>query len=89
MQQDCSTNLRPILIPPHASQRLSERGANLDVVYAFLKIAQKFGPPSGSRVMDECDPVLVVQFRPSRIILKTALERGMALKPGTQTLHAK
>lgn len=88
MQADSSTNLRPILIPPHALQRLSERGANLDVVYALLKIAQKSGPPSGYRVLDECDPVLVVEFRSRRIILKTALERGMALKPGTQILHA-
>ena len=87
MQPDSSTNLRPIKIPPHARQRLNEREADLDVVYAYLNVAREIGPRSGCRAIPECNPVLLVEFRQGSIVLTSALEPGMALKPDTQILH--
>ena len=91
MQVDSSTE-SPVLridIPPHALLRLTERGGNRQAVCARVWEAQrKYGPLAGCYALDECSPVLIAEFRSQRAVLKTALELGMAFKPGTRTLHA-
>lgn len=76
-------------IPPHALLRLTARGSNREAVCNRVWEAQrKYGPLSGCYALDECSPVLIAEFRSQRAVLKTALELGMAFKPGTRTLHA-
>jgi hypothetical protein len=90
--QPHSSTEKPVLridIPPHALLRLTERGGNRQTVYTRVwEALRKYGPLSGCHVLDEYSPMLIVEFRPKRAVLTTALELGMALKPGTRTLHA-
>jgi hypothetical protein len=86
-QGDCS--YRRVDFPPHAHLRVLERGGDRKLIRARVQMAlREYGDLHGACALTACSPVIVAEFRPMRVCIKTLLEPGMPLKPGTRTVWA-
>ena len=66
-------------------ERGSDRRSISDRIQAALREHEDL---RGVCALNASSPVIVAEFRPTRVAIKTLLELGMSLKPGTRTVRA-
>ena len=86
-QGGCS--YRRIDFPPHANLRMIERGSDRRSISNRIQVAlREHENLRGVCALNASSPIIVAEFRPTRVAIKTLLELGMSLKPGTRTVWA-
>ncbi len=66
-----------------------ERGGDRRLIRERVQAAlREHGDLRGACALTACSPIIVAEFRPTRVCIKTLLELGMPLKPGTRTVLA-
>ncbi len=99
MQMDSSTKQPPaqeggdsyrrIDFPPHVCLRMIERGGDQQSIRDRVQTAlREHADLRGACALNASSPVIVAEFRPTRVAIKTLLELGMPLKPGTRIVWA-
>jgi len=82
-------NFTGVFFPSHVRQRLSERGGDQQTIIARISQArQQHQQLRGDCALIGRNPVVIAEFRATRAIVRSVLEPGMALKPGTPTVWA-
>jgi hypothetical protein len=86
-QGGCS--YRRVDFPAHAHFRVLERGGDRRLIRERVQAAlREHEDLRGDCALTACSPIIVAEFRPTRVCIKTLLELGMPLKPGTRTVCA-
>jgi hypothetical protein len=98
MQMDSNTKQPPaqggcsyrrIDFPVHAHLRMIERGGDQQSIRDRVQTAlREHADLRGACALNASSPVIVAEFRPTRVAIKTLLELGMPLKPGTRAVWA-
>jgi hypothetical protein len=66
-----------------------ERGGDQQSIQDRIQTAlREHADLRGACALTASDPVIVAEFRPKRVAIKTLLKLGMPLKPGTRTVQA-
>lgn len=68
---------------------MMERGGDRKSIRDRVQMAlREHSDLRGACALNASSPVIVAEFRPTRVAIKTLLEPGMPLKPGTRTVWA-
>jgi hypothetical protein len=87
--QEGGDSYRRIDFLPHAHARMLERGGDRKSIRDRVQMAlREHKDLRGACALNACSPVIVAEFRSTRVVIRTLLESGMPIKSGTKTVQA-